>query len=1488
MYSRSFLLIYCIFFLGLAFLNAQTTETFRDNFSSAAYSNNNGTLNFSGNWIETNDTNGATGGRIDINSSQLRFTDLDNSYITRTLNLAGANSVVLRLDYNRTNGDETVAVQLYNGTTYNTVAVLNGTGSVTYTLNPNEISSASGIRFITNSGNWSGGETLFVDNVRFTAEYQPIIAAADITLNESAGTAVFTIFHQGASATGPFTVNYVLTQGTATAGADYTSVSGTLNFNGTTGDSEQVVVPIANDVLFEGDETFTLSFTGTSNPGVDITDTAMATIVDDDALVMTNGGSVTSCDDIFLDPGGVSNYGNNLNVTYTICPDTPNNYVSVDFSIFDVASNDILYIYDGNSTAGALIGQYNNSNVPDIIEPLNPTGCLTFRFVTNGVTTGSGWEATLSCFLEGPKVVVENISFDENVGNAVFTVTQTRARHGFSTFLGFITVPFTVNYNIIDGTAQAGSDYTAVSGTLNFNGQIGSTRTISVPIANDGIPESAENFTVIFTGFNAQYATINISDTGTGTINSQILANDPLTLFQEFDGYFDYSTTGGTLRTGANGVSPCTITTSSSNTLVSPIPVTATVSKAFLYWAHSNTVRDATITFEGQSVSANFLYQTTLTNREFYGYVSDVTSIILAIPNPSTNTYDFSDLNIDNTGNYCSTSTVLGGWTLIIFYEDPNLPAVNINLYQGFDGLSNEGTSFTLDSFYAIAGSGAKATFLSWEGDPDLNGSSSGSTNPEELSITNQGGTTFVLTGDGGQTGNNSYNSTLYDNTVLPIYNNSVIYGVDLDTYDISSFISPADSQVTANVDVGQDFVISAAVVIKVPSNLISGTVFEDSAYPGGAGRNQVASGGLGVSGAIVELFDSAGDFIERNNTDVNGDYSFGGMADGDYWIKVVNNTVKSNRTGGLNCSDCFPVQTYRSHGSAASITPVTTQVGGADPKAFQDAALGIFSGAQSLSAVTVSGNGVVGIDFGFNFNTIVNTNEYGQGSLEQFITNANNLDESTLDIENNGLFNPAPGDDVSIFMIPPAGDPLGRLPDTRYISGYFDIYISDIRSLTPLIAGQTIIDGRTQTAYSGNSNAGTLGAGGSVVGISGSVLPAYDRPEIQLHRDAGNVIRSQGNGNTIRNISIFGGGNSGIISQNGALTISNNFMGVNAQGINSGNLLYGIEVLGGTLVVQENYISQNANSGILINGGTATSVLKNHITGNGITACDDNIKLQSGTGISIHQNLIESAASLGIDGVGYSGGVSITDNSITNSGLNGGNCAGRIEHVGIRLDGSNSTILENRIHHNSGAGIVLGGGNTNGNLISRNAIYANGNPGQALGIDLDPGNGMGNGVTVNDAGDADGGPNGASNFPVFSAIYATPTNLVFEGWCRPGVNLEFFISDITEGSASPGDNQLGRTMDYGEGQVFIGAAAEGSPADSDSRITTYTDLDGNTDTTNKFRISIPKPAGIIIGSRITATASILNTTSEFSPLGLVKIYTLITNRRITYRVNTN
>ena len=75
------------------------------------------------------------------------------------------------------------------------------------------------------------------------------------------------------------TVDYATSDGSATAGSDYTATSGTLTF--TTGQTSKTIpVPLIDDALNEADETFTLTL---SNATVALTDaTATGTIFDDD------------------------------------------------------------------------------------------------------------------------------------------------------------------------------------------------------------------------------------------------------------------------------------------------------------------------------------------------------------------------------------------------------------------------------------------------------------------------------------------------------------------------------------------------------------------------------------------------------------------------------------------------------------------------------------------------------------------------------------------------------------------------------------------------------------------------------------------------------------------------------------------------------------------------------------------------------------------------------------------------------------------------------------------------------------------------------------------------------------------------------------------------------------------------------------------------------------------------------------------------------
>jgi hypothetical protein len=74
-------------------------------------------------------------------------------------------------------------------------------------------------------------------------------------------------------------------------------------------------------------------------------------------------------------------------------------------------------------------------------------------------------------------------SVKENAGSVTITVSRD---NGFA--------PSSIQYNTVDGTAKAGQDYTAKSGTLSYSTEI--SMSFSVPITNDTKDEPNETFQV--------------------------------------------------------------------------------------------------------------------------------------------------------------------------------------------------------------------------------------------------------------------------------------------------------------------------------------------------------------------------------------------------------------------------------------------------------------------------------------------------------------------------------------------------------------------------------------------------------------------------------------------------------------------------------------------------------------------------------------------------------------------------------------------------------------------------------------------------------------------------------------------------------------------------------------------------------------------------------------------------------------------------------
>jgi hypothetical protein len=118
------------------------------------------------------------------------------------------------------------------------------------------------------------------------------ISVNDVTVDEGAGMATFTVSLDQAGAV-DVSVDYAASDGSATAPADYTAVSGTLPIaaGSTTGTFD---VPILEDALVENDETFTVTLSNVVGPGVlaDATGTGTITNNDQYSIAIANAPDV--------------------------------------------------------------------------------------------------------------------------------------------------------------------------------------------------------------------------------------------------------------------------------------------------------------------------------------------------------------------------------------------------------------------------------------------------------------------------------------------------------------------------------------------------------------------------------------------------------------------------------------------------------------------------------------------------------------------------------------------------------------------------------------------------------------------------------------------------------------------------------------------------------------------------------------------------------------------------------------------------------------------------------------------------------------------------------------------------------------------------------------------------------------------------------------------------------------------------------------------
>ena len=342
----------------------------------------------------------------------------------------------------------------------------------------------------------------------------PAVSINDVTVTESnTGTvnAAFTVT-LSASSGQIVSVQYGTSNGTATAGSDYTATSGTLTFNPGGALTQIVTVPVIGDLLDEINETFTLTLSNPSNTTIS-DEQGVGTITDNDNPPTVSINDVTA-------PEG--NTGT-VNATFTVTLSASSGQiVSVQYATTDstATAGDDYTATSGTLTfnpGGALTQTITVPVIGDLLDEINETFTLTLSNPSNATISDGQGVGTITDNDNPPTVSIDDVTATEgNTGtvNATFTVT-------LSAPSGQI---ISVQYATANGTALAPGDYTTTSGTLTFNPGGALTQTITVPVIGDLLDETDETFTLTLS--NPSNATISDGQ-AVGTITDD---DDPPTV----------------------------------------------------------------------------------------------------------------------------------------------------------------------------------------------------------------------------------------------------------------------------------------------------------------------------------------------------------------------------------------------------------------------------------------------------------------------------------------------------------------------------------------------------------------------------------------------------------------------------------------------------------------------------------------------------------------------------------------------------------------------------------------------------------------------------------------------------------------------------------------------------------------------------------------------------------------------------------------------
>jgi len=294
------------------------------------------------------------------------------------------------------------------------------------------------------------------------------------SVTQSTGSVTLTVNRSG-GASSAAAVSYATSNGTAVAGTNYTTKSGTLSWAAGDASAKAIVVPVSS-TAFSGTLSFNVALSAPAN-GATLGTPATST-------VSISGSSTTSSESVALSTSAYSVPQSAGSVTI---PVNRSGGTTGAVTVAYATSNGTA-VAGQNYTAqsGSLSWAAGDAGAKSIVVPISSTaisGTMTFGVALStptGATVGTPAAATVS--ISGSSTTSsESVAFSAST----YSVTQST---------GSVTIPVNrsggttgavaVAYATSNGTAVAGQNYTAQSGSLSWAAGDATAKTIVVPISS--------------------------------------------------------------------------------------------------------------------------------------------------------------------------------------------------------------------------------------------------------------------------------------------------------------------------------------------------------------------------------------------------------------------------------------------------------------------------------------------------------------------------------------------------------------------------------------------------------------------------------------------------------------------------------------------------------------------------------------------------------------------------------------------------------------------------------------------------------------------------------------------------------------------------------------------------------------------------------------------------------------------------------------------